>query len=73
MGRLDATKLCNYYWQNHVDHDVSDPLVAVQLDASNAFCCVARQFQFDVLPVRHPVLMTMKGHRLVTNSLDRAP
>ena len=34
---------------NHVDHDVSDPLVAVQLDASNAFCAVARQPQFDVL------------------------
>jgi len=34
---------------NHVDHDVSDPLVAVQLDASNAFCSVARQPQFDVL------------------------
>ena len=34
---------------NYVDHDVSDPLVAVQLDASNAFCSVARQPQFDVL------------------------
>ena len=34
---------------NHVDHDASDPLVAVQLDASNAFCSVARQPQFDVL------------------------
>ena len=33
---------------NHVDHDVSDPLVAVQLDASNAFCSVSRQPQFDV-------------------------
>jgi len=28
---------------------VSDPLVAVQLDASNAFCSVSRQPQFDVL------------------------
>jgi len=34
---------------NHVDHDVSDPLVAVQLDASNAFRSVSRQPQFDVL------------------------
>jgi len=34
---------------NHVYHDVSDPLVAVQLDVSNAFCSVARQTQFDVL------------------------
>ena len=34
---------------NHVDHDVSDPLVAVQLDASNAFCSVSRQNQFDDL------------------------
>ena len=30
------------------DHAVSDPLVAVQLDASNAFCSVSRQPQFDV-------------------------
>jgi len=58
---------------NHVDHDVSDPLVAVQLDAFNAFCSVSRQPQFDVLAVRHPVLMTMEGYRFVTNSLDRAP
>jgi len=34
---------------NHVDHDVSDPLVAVQLDASNTFCFVSRQPQFDFL------------------------
>jgi len=34
---------------NHVDHDVSDPLVAVQLDASNDFCSVVRQPQFNVL------------------------
>ena len=34
---------------NHVDHDVSGPLVAVQLDASNALCSVSRQPQFDVL------------------------
>jgi len=34
---------------NHVDHDVSDPLVAVQLDASSALCSVARQPRFDVL------------------------
>jgi len=34
---------------NHVDHDVSDPLVAVQLDASNTFCSVSRQPPFDVL------------------------
>ena len=34
---------------NHDDHDVSEPLVAVQLDASDAFCSVSRQPQFDVL------------------------
>ena len=33
----------------HIDHDVSDPLVTVQLDTSNAFCSVSRQPQFDVL------------------------
>jgi len=37
---------------NHVDHDVSDPLVAVQSDASNAFCSVARQPQIDVLAAK---------------------
>ena len=34
---------------NHVDHDVSDPLVAVQLEASKVFCSVSRQPQFTVL------------------------
>jgi len=34
---------------NQVDDDVSDPLVTVQLDTSNAFCSVSRQPQFDVL------------------------
>ena len=34
---------------NHANHDVSDPLVDAQLDASNAFCSVVRQLQFDVL------------------------
>jgi len=34
---------------NHVNHEVSNPLAAVQLDASNAFCSVAKQPQFDVL------------------------
>jgi len=48
MGRLDAPKFLQLLLANHVDHDVSDPLVAVQLDASIAFCSVAR-CQFDVL------------------------
>jgi len=33
---------------NHVDHDVSVPLVAVQLDVSDAFCFVSREPEFDV-------------------------
>jgi len=36
----------------HVDHDVSNPPVAVQIqssNASNAFCSVSRQLQFDIL------------------------
>jgi len=37
---------------NHVNHDVSDPLVVVQLDASNAFCSVSRQPQFGVLSAK---------------------
>jgi len=52
-GQKDGATRCAQIVQlllaNHVDHDVSDPLVAVQLDASNAFCSVSRQPQFDVL------------------------
>ena len=52
-GQKDGATRCAQIVQlllaNHVDHDVSDPLAAVQLDASNAFCSVARQPQFDVL------------------------
>jgi len=52
-GQKDETARCAQIVQlllaNHVDHDVSNPLVAVQLDASNAFCSVSRQPQFDVL------------------------
>ena len=46
-GQKDAATRCAQIVQlllaNHVDHDVSDPLVAVQLDVSNAFCSVSRQ------------------------------
>jgi len=54
-GQKDGATRCAQIVQllltNHVNHDVSDFLVAVQLDdqASNAFCSVARQPQFDVL------------------------
>jgi len=52
-GQKDEATRCAQIVQlllaKHVDHDVSDPLVVVQLDASNAFCSVARQPQFDVL------------------------
>ena len=76
-GQNDRAACCVQIVQlllaNHVDHNVSDPLVAVQLDASNAFCSVSRQPRFDVWLVRHPVHMTMEGYRLVTNSLDRVP
>ena len=52
-GQKDGATRCAQIVQlllaNHVDHDVSDPLVAVQLDASNAFCSVSRQPQFEVL------------------------
>ena len=52
-GQKDGATRCAQIVQlllaNHVDHDASDPLVAVQLDASNAFCSVSRQPQFDVL------------------------
>ena len=52
-GQKDGVTRCAQIVQlllaNHVHHDVSDPLVAVQLDASNAFYSVSRQPQFDVL------------------------
>jgi len=52
-GQKDGATRCAQIVQlllaNHVDHDVSDPLVAVQHDASNVFGSVARQPQFDVL------------------------
>ena len=48
-GHKDGSTCCAQIMQlllaNHVNHDVSDPLVAVQLDASNAFCSVSRQPQ----------------------------
>ena len=52
-GQKDGTTRCAQIVQlllaNHVDHDVSDPLVAVQFNASNVFCSVSRQPHFDVL------------------------
>ena len=52
-GQKDGATRCAQIVQlllaNHVDYDVSNPPVAVQLDASNAFCSVSRQPQFDVL------------------------
>jgi len=51
-GQKDGATRCAQIVQlllaNHVDYDVSDPLVTVQLDVSNAFCSVSRQPQFDV-------------------------
>ena len=54
-GQKDGATRCAQIVQllvaNHFDHDVSDPLVAVQLDASesNAFCSVSRQPQSNVV------------------------
>jgi len=52
-GQKDGATRCSQIVQlllaNHVDYDVSDPFLCIQLDASNAFCSVARQPQFDVL------------------------
>ena len=48
-GATRCAQIVQLLLANHVNHDVSDPLVAVQLDASNAFCSVSRQPQFDVL------------------------
>ena len=52
-GQKDGATRCAQIVQlllaNHVDHDVSDPLLAVQLDAYNAFYSVSRQPQFDVM------------------------
>jgi len=52
-GQKDEATRCAQIVQlllaNHGDHDMSDPLVAVQLDASNAFCSVAKQPQSNNL------------------------
>jgi len=48
-GATRCAQIVQLLLANHVGHDVSNPLVAVQLDASNAFCSVSRQLQFDVL------------------------
>jgi len=48
-GATRCAQIVQLLLANHVDHYVSDPLVTVQLDVSNAFCSVARQPQFDVL------------------------
>ena len=72
-GATRCTQIVQILLANHVDHDVSDPLVAVQLDASNALCSVSRQPQFVGLQLRHPVPVTMIWYRLATNSLDCAP
>jgi len=45
-GATRCTQIVQLLLANHVEHDVSDPLVAVQLDVSNAFCSVVRQPQF---------------------------
>jgi len=51
-GQKDGATRCAQIVQlilaNHVNHDVSKPLVAVQLDASNVFCSILRQSQFGV-------------------------
>jgi len=71
-GATRCTQIVQLLLANHVDHDMSDPLVCVQLDASKAFCSVARQPQFNVLAGEASLPYAMEGYRLVTNSLDRA-
>ena len=46
-GPTQCAQIVQLLLENHVDHDVSDPLVTVQLDVS--FCSVYRKPQFDVL------------------------
>jgi len=52
-GQKDGATRCNQIVQmllaNHVNYEVSNPLVSVQLDACHAFCSILRQPQFDVL------------------------
>jgi len=72
-GSTRCAQIVQLLLANHVDRDVSDPLVAVQLDASNAFALCPGNLNSMFCLVRHPVLMMMEGFRWVTNSLDRAP
>jgi len=47
-GATRCAQIVKLLLANHVYYNVSDPLVAVQLEASNTFCSVSRQPQFDV-------------------------
>ena len=66
-GQKDGATRCAQIVQqllaNHVDHDVSDPLVAVQLDASRPTLCALCPGNLNLMfwPVRHPVPTTMVG------------
>jgi len=42
-GAIRCAQVVQPLLANHVNQDVSNPLVAVQLDASNAFCSILRQ------------------------------
>jgi len=76
-GQKDGATCCAQIVQlllaNHDDHDVSDPLVVVQLDPSNAFCSVSRQPQFDVLSGKASRPYDNGRVQVGDRSLDRVP
>ena len=73
MGRLDAPKSCNYYWQIMSIMMCLIPLWLYSLMLPTLFALCPGNLNLMFWPVRHPVPMTMVGYRLATNSLDRAP
>ena len=74
MGRLDALKSCNYYWQIiSIILMCLIPLWLYSWMLSTLFALCPGNLNLMFWPVRHPVPMTMVGYRLVTNSVDRAP
>ena len=73
LGRLDAPKSCNYYWQIMSIMMCLIPLWLYSLMLSTLFALCPGNLNLMFWPVRHPVPTTMVGYRLATNSLDRAP
>jgi len=71
-GATRCAQIVQLLLENHVNHDVSDPLWLYSLMLPTLFALCPGNLSLMFWPVRHPVPTTMVGYRLPTNSLDRA-